>query len=195
MFSGRINGLLSKQNMFQKRFHGDLIRAYAVQYFVNSWMMDWRTSLLNLQMTPRWEKEDGGGQIAVWQDQSSAVKNWRRGVTKLLQFNKGSHSIRQEEFNAEQQTTRPTAALQEKEQCFSTSQTKEEEKIIMKIVKSQAVEWDEHPATHLLEPGCTKPPLSVPTVEHLWSRWSWTTWKGHKGNGNLEMGTTTEVRE
>lgn len=40
MFSGRINGLLSKQNMFQKRFHGDLIRAYAVQYFVNSWMMD-----------------------------------------------------------------------------------------------------------------------------------------------------------
>lgn len=145
-------------------------------------------------MTPRWEKEDGGGQIAVWQDQSSAVRNWRSDVTKLLQFNKESHDIRQEELNAEQQTTRPTAVLQKKKQCFSRPQTKEEEKIIKKIIKSHEVEWDKHPAAHLLKPGSTKPSLSVPIAEHLYSTWSWTTWKGDKGNGNLEMGTTTADR-
>lgn len=57
-------------------------------------------------------------------------------MTKLLQFNKESHVIRQEELNAEQQTTRSTVALQKKKQCFSRSQTIEEEKIIKKIKKS-----------------------------------------------------------
>lgn len=122
------------------------------------------------------------------------MRNWRSDVTKLLQFNKESHIIRQEELNAEQQTTRLRAVLQKKKQRFSRSQTKEEEKIIKKTVKSQAVEWDKHPASHLLKPGITKPSPPVPTAEHLYSRWSWTTQKGHKGNENLEMGTTTADR-
>lgn len=56
-------------------------------------------------------------------------------MTKLLQFNKASHGIRQRELNAEQQTTRPTAVLQKKKQCFNRSQSKEEEKVIRKIKK------------------------------------------------------------
>lgn len=119
-------------------------------------------------MTPRWEKEDGGGQICVTGSELSSeeLEKW---CDKTATIHKESHGIRQGEFSAEQQTTHPTAALQEKEQCFSSSQTKGEEKIIKKIVKSQAVEWDKHPATHLIEPGRTKPSLSVPTAEHLWA--------------------------
>lgn len=118
-------------------------------------------------------------------------------MTKLLQFNKESHTIRQEELNAEQQTTRPTAVLQKKKQFFSSSQTKEEEKIIKKIVKSQVVKWNktQQPIYSSLASQnlpCLYPQLIISLPDGA----------GPPGKGTKEMGIwkwelpqQTEVRE